>query len=254
MKNIQSASNPFGATSPLYAPAPNAILPGALRRRGGKVATAGDLGALYAHVTASSVSGEATRDKLQDRVLLLGNPRRADRRGKSADVPRERAADRRRRKCRSLTASERKRLAVHRLSRDIPYAELQPLHDAWKAYAREMLDGLGLSGDAVGGIRHRDALAERVLRMDWHGAYITVQRSTAPEQIGWQGIVLQETENTFRVVTPESRLRVVPKRPCDLLLQLDERVRVRVHGAAMAMRSAERSVRRPKRRPDSMFA
>lgn len=312
----------------LYARLPNVTLPRGLRQRtagGGNGDGDGDGGAqrdkaeLHAHVAAAVDSSSAVDAKLKDKVLLLDNrPPRAVSDGgaaaassssaaaaantQAATLPRayrESSAKRRRRQCKPLTSREKHRLGVHRLPKRMEYAALAPLRDAWRRYAAQLL----CSPDA-GGANEKQAAAaavaatgdamlagditDRVLRMDLHGAYVEIARSTAPEQVGWGGVVVQETENVLRVVTPADKLRALPKRQCDFVLYVPARrpaqqprasdagqqhaagrepercahpersaamnmARVVVHGAMLAVRSAERSVRKPKRRPDSTF-
>lgn len=47
----------------------------------------------------------------------------------------------------------------------------------------------------------------RLLRADYHGAYITVTRSKCPSLIGISGIVIQETRNVFKIITRNDRLK-----------------------------------------------
>ena len=45
------------------------------------------------------------------------------------------------------------------------------------------------------------SVGERVLKADYHGALLTVIRARSPTHVGQRGIIIQETQETFVVVT-----------------------------------------------------
>ena len=49
------------------------------------------------------------------------------------------------------------------------------------------------------------------MKADFHGAIMTVVRSTCPPFVGTRGIVLQETENVFRFITKQNLIKTIPK-------------------------------------------
>ena len=59
----------------------------------------------------------------------------------------------------------------------------------------------------MGGIPRRRCFATA----DFHGCEFAVLRATGQGRVGATGIVVHETERTFRVVTPEDKLLVLPK-------------------------------------------
>ncbi|KAI0288943.1 Rof/RNase P-like protein [Russula brevipes] len=103
-----------------------------------------------------------------------------------------------------------------------------PLHRLWLGYMSELLglaaapegpeDGGG--GDSGGASSSSAAMSRAVaagmhaklLKADFHGSIVT---GYAQEQerraVGTSGIVVQETENTFKVVTRKDKLKVLPK-------------------------------------------
>lgn len=46
-----------------------------------------------------------------------------------------------------------------------------------------------------------------VAKADLHGCLITVQKSKCPSYIGTEGIVLQETQNTFKLICKDDKLK-----------------------------------------------
>jgi RNase P/RNase MRP subunit p29 len=51
----------------------------------------------------------------------------------------------------------------------------------------------------------------RLTKADFHGAIVRVAQSKCPSLLGLEGIVLQETENTFVIVTPSNTFKSKPK-------------------------------------------
>jgi hypothetical protein len=52
-------------------------------------------------------------------------------------------------------------------------------------------------------VRTGPALEAKMLKADYHGAIIKVTKATNPCLINITGLILQETENTFKIVTKE---------------------------------------------------
>ena len=51
------------------------------------------------------------------------------------------------------------------------------------------------------------AAQEKLLKADFHGSCVTVQKSKCPSYIGVSGIVLQETRNMFKVITKDDQVK-----------------------------------------------
>jgi len=98
-----------------------------------------------------------------------------------------------------------------------------PLHRLWLGYMSELL-GLGTPPLSLGERAEGDARARaaampqaaagmhaKLVKADFHGSIMIVRRSRNAALVGASGIVVQETENTFKVVTREDRLKVLPK-------------------------------------------
>jgi len=204
--------------------------------------------ALNAFVAGALGSDEPVSSRLADRVLLLGNPSKHTRRRESVlggQKRRRLKPSRQRRQVQPLTARERRRLGLYKLDKRIPYAEVQPLAQLWLEYAQSMIPVQQLDRLRQ---QEREAVLDRLLRLDWHGASITVHQSAAPERVGVHGIVIQETEQTFKIVSPDSRLRVLPKLSTVFTVDLSDDWVLVLCGDALRVRSAERSVRKPKRK------
>ncbi|KAH8976982.1 RNase P/MRP, p29 subunit [Lactarius akahatsu] len=102
-----------------------------------------------------------------------------------------------------------------------------PLHRLWLGYMSELL---GLAAPPPTTLLQVDPSAmpqaagmhAKLVKADFHGSIVTgkrqihriygkVRRSKNPSLVGASGIVIQETENTFKVVTQKDRLKVLPK-------------------------------------------
>ncbi|KAH9972394.1 Rof/RNase P-like protein [Russula compacta] len=103
-----------------------------------------------------------------------------------------------------------------------------PLHRLWMGYMTELL-GLATApprennnnnekpvlGDAAAAaaaaMPQAAGMHAKLVKADFHGSIMTVRRSRNAALVGASGIVVQETENTFKVVTRKDKLKVLPK-------------------------------------------
>ncbi|KAH9991735.1 Rof/RNase P-like protein [Russula vinacea] len=92
-----------------------------------------------------------------------------------------------------------------------------PLHRLWLGYMSELL-GLAESDDAQNApatptmsMPMAAGMHAKLVKADFHGSIMTVRRSKNASLVGASGIVVQETENTFKVVTRKDKLKVLPK-------------------------------------------
>ncbi|BGP33409.1 RNase P/RNase MRP complex subunit [Rhodotorula toruloides] len=54
-------------------------------------------------------------------------------------------------------------------------------------------------------------LQTKLIKAEFVGCLLSVKRAKNPSLVGIKGIVLQETQGTFKVVTPKSQIKVLPK-------------------------------------------
>lgn len=115
------------------------------------------------------------------------------------------------------------------------YSIYLPLHQFWKQYASQL---------------HHDnpsTFADRVIRMDFHGALVKVIRSRVSSLIGKTGIVVAETANTLLIVTKEDRALTLPKNVCVVEVEVND-YRIEIYLPALAFRPSERSARKIKKK------
>merc|ERR1719414_1788597 len=103
------------------------------------------------------------------------------------------------------------------------YAEFAPLRDLWKAYVQDLKLGQG------------QELANGMASADLHGSTIEVVQAKNPGCVHLRGTVVEETQKTFRIVTPDNRVKVLLKEKCVFELEVCGE-RVRLLGPAWAQR------------------
>jgi len=97
---------------------------------------------------------------------------------------------------------KRQRGLFHLPKYGLVYDHYLPLNEMWQTYMLELL-----------GPSFRLAIAEaRLLKADLHGAFIFVTQSKNPDIVGCGGILLQESQETFRVITPQHTVKTIAKR------------------------------------------
>ncbi|OZJ02847.1 hypothetical protein BZG36_03223 [Bifiguratus adelaidae] len=167
--------------------------------------------------------------KVKGKVLSLDNPTKPTGKDKS----------RRTHQRKKLTAKEKRELKIYDFPQESrKYEIFLPLHQLWLGYMEELL-GQG-SNDA--------AFLPKLLKADYHGAMMTVTRSKCPSFVGVNGIMIQETENTFKIITPQDKLKVIPKVANVFSFKLRDKTYT-IYGNQIRYRAAERVARKFKTKP-----
>eukprot|EP00971_Amphidinium_carterae_P230753 4579261-Amphidinium_carterae.1 len=60
-------------------------------------------------------------------------------------------------------------------------------------------------------VRGEQALSKVLLTADLHGCSLMVLRAKNPGCSGAKGTVIEETQRTFRIISQDDRIRVLPK-------------------------------------------
>lgn len=84
----------------------------------------------------------------------------------------------------------------------LKYADFQALRDLWAAH--------------IEGFKPADgqALAKLLATSDLHGSTLKVVSAKNPGCVHLCGTVIEETQKTFRIITPDSAIKVLPKERC----------------------------------------
>eukprot|EP00741_Cyanophora_paradoxa_P003086 tig00000663_g2995.t1 len=110
-----------------------------------------------------------------------------------------------------------------------------PLHHLWTKYIGDVLGPGPPSGPQA---------LNSLLKADFHGCRMRVVKSKCPSLVGIEGIMLQETEHTFRIITPADRIAVVPKVASVFAVRLSPTHEALLYGVHLRHRTAERSVKK----------
>eukprot|EP00050_Salpingoeca_kvevrii_P018450 m.74442 g.74442 ORF g.74442 m.74442 type:complete len:248 (+) comp8053_c0_seq2:2521-3264(+) len=87
------------------------------------------------------------------------------------------------------------------------YETFLGLHALWSEYMAEALrPALENTKDP-----NHTSIQTKLLKADYHGAFLTVIRSKQPSFVGRSGIVVHETSQTFQVITPDNVTLTLPK-------------------------------------------
>ncbi|XP_053635290.1 ribonuclease P protein subunit p29 isoform X2 [Cherax quadricarinatus] len=143
-----------------------------------------------------------------------------------------------------LTGRERRELGLHKVDRSNKTFEMfLPINDIWKKYAEALL-GIThfMESGWTGGDRDTktEAVQNRVRKIDYFGCFMRVTKSRCSEYIGIQGIVIRETKNTFMMICPNDKVKIIPKLHSEFSFVVGK-VGFSVLGNHLHQRSAERA-------------
>ncbi|KAJ8660516.1 hypothetical protein O0I10_003562 [Lichtheimia ornata] len=144
-------------------------------------------------------------------------------------------------KTKPLSAKEKRSLHIYDIPKEaIRYDLFEPLHQLWLGYIKELYN------------QGHDPLVfrQKLLKADYHGAIFEVIKSTNPSMVGVRGIVVQETQNLFNMITNTNQLKRIPKAGTVFSLELPMcNVRLTIYGQQLLVRSAERAAKKFKPKP-----
>jgi ribonuclease P protein subunit POP4 len=91
------------------------------------------------------------------------------------------------------------------------------------------------------------------MKAEYHGCLLTIVKSKCPSYVGLQGIVVQETENAFRIVTKDDKLKTILKSGTVFSFALSSPLIARdytvtIFGDQFRYRSFDRSARKFKKK------
>eukprot|EP00742_Colponemidia_sp_Colp-10_P007823 GILJ01008437.1.p1 GENE.GILJ01008437.1~~GILJ01008437.1.p1 ORF type:complete len:266 (+),score=41.03 GILJ01008437.1:33-830(+) len=173
--------------------------------------------------------------KLAGKALLLDNPQTAFSLEAAQQKKRQRDAMNEKR----MGVRERKSRSMYNIEEQaIKYELFVPLHQLWVQYMQ----------DLIGTTDNELTICMKLLKADLHGAVIKVIRSRIPSYVGMCGIVVQETEHAFKLITSTNSIKLILKAGTVFTLQLGSHV-VTLYGEHLQHRSAERSKIKWKHKP-----
>jgi len=164
----------------------------------------------------TSDPGGMYASRVQGRQILLENPARESRAKKELTEKRARQkAEKERKKKGGIGKREAREKGVWRLDETQTKFDLfVPLHHLWMGYMSELLGLPQLSSSALPTTQTMPAssgMHPKLVKADFHGSMLTVRQSKNPSLVGLSGIVILESENAFKVVTPKDKIKLIPK-------------------------------------------
>lgn len=127
------------------------------------------------------------------------------------------------------------------------YSDLLPLNQLWLQYMREML---GIESFASipkdPSSPNWENVNLQLVKADFHGAKISIDRSICPSLVGVAGIVIQDTQNTFRVCGMDNVIRTIPKNVIKINVHLDDGVTLKAFGRELSVKPEKRAKKKLK--------
>ncbi|GAA99918.1 hypothetical protein E5Q_06621 [Mixia osmundae IAM 14324] len=215
---------------------------------------------------SSRLGDAAYAQRIAGKHVQLENPGRKSARRKEKELVRDQEKEKKRR-----SALRGQRILVGRgAGKDrMSYASLEPLHQLWLDYMAQLLnialagppDPSGLQTESPKPAYH-DGLAlgvqSKLLKADYMGCFLVVKDAKNVDLIGLKGLVIQETASTFRIVTRNDVVKIIPKRRSIFTFALPlqqqpdqpaQELTFEIYGNQFAYRSADRVARNSKMKP-----
>ncbi|KAI1795965.1 RNase P/MRP, p29 subunit [Ganoderma leucocontextum] len=174
-------------------------------------------------VTRSSDPSQAYASRVQGRQILLENPARDSKAKKEREEKRtKRTAERARRAAGVISKKESRKRGIWKLRKEETKCEpsdtlfelFVPLHLLWLGYMSELLSlsphPVTRSADPASAMPSTAGMHAKLIKADFHGAIVTVRQSKNPCLVGLSGIVVHETENSFKVITRKDEQKSSP--------------------------------------------
>ena len=170
---------------------------------------------------------EKMKMNLKDKALLLDR----------SNLDRKNQKKQKKRKKNVSTALSR-RAGLHVIPKNgQKYSNFVPMNLLWVQYMRSSFGSMGSPLSL-----HAD---ERLLKIEYHGACVTVVNAKCSTLIGLRGIVVKETKQLFQMVTECDELNTVSKRGCIFMFEIDG-FRVKINGDAIVGRAGTRNMKKKK--------
>ena len=110
------------------------------------------------------------------------------------------------------------------------FSDFASLHEFWTVYAVAFLDTLDSMSDILAGEKH----GMIVNLFELVGSEMEIIDSPNKQWIGLKGIVFDERSNIIRLITPDSKQRMIPKIACTFRIRIPSRRSVTFRGIEIA--------------------
>lgn len=114
-----------------------------------------------------------------------------------------------------MTSAEKRKLGLLRLKKgNKTFQMFIPIHKMWKEYAEQTLfteRSLSSMSENRLSARSVGTFQDKLKKLEFFGSILKVTKSRCSEYIGLEGIVIQETKNTFSIITIDNKVKLIPK-------------------------------------------
>ena len=112
------------------------------------------------------------------------------------------------------------------------YKNLLIMNKMWQEYIKELMNNTN----------NQETILNKMLKVDLHGAILTVINSTNKNNIELSGIVIFESRRTFNILTKKNEIKTILKQGCifETLLQFNN-MKILIYGDNFIFKSAERT-------------
>ncbi|RZF42908.1 hypothetical protein LSTR_LSTR003624 [Laodelphax striatellus] len=212
---------------------PPNILPGQVK----KVTEDVDIESIVKNVISNPVLNQEVGKEL-DKTFSL-----AKLKVKRNETEEQKQQKERNRKRVGLSNGYRRKCRLHVLpKKGLKFDDFKPVHSMWCDYIKGVL---GPSLQNIGSLSSKqlEDISTSICKADLVGARIAVTRSRDVGSIGTEGYVAVETKNLFQILGKDNRVRSIPKKTSEFVLEL-EGYRFKFLGKYFCLRSSERSARK----------
>ncbi|XP_061819817.1 ribonuclease P protein subunit p29 isoform X4 [Nerophis lumbriciformis] len=106
------------------------------------------------------------------------------------------------RRAKGLNAHQKRKMKIFNIKTEHQRYELfLPLHYLWRQYIIDLCGRLNQTSSP-------QAVQQKLLKADLHGAIMTVVRSKCPSYVGTTGILIQEFKHVFKFITQQDKMKV----------------------------------------------
>ncbi|POM72399.1 GPI ethanolamine phosphate transferase [Phytophthora palmivora] len=155
-------------------------------------------------VTQGTRAGSNSIDSLKNKVLSLDNPFKTT---AAETTEKTIAAASRKQTAKLLSARRRRELGLHMLNGEMKYSDAEQLNDIWIRYVSQMIESELSEVQSVTEEAQRTRntkLQAKLKYLDLSGCPLEVIRSQNPCNVGLNGIVVAETQQTLQICCPAS--------------------------------------------------
>lgn len=105
-----------------------------------------------------------------------------------------------------------------------------PLNNLWNKYMNDLLENE----------KNEESFFSKLIKADFHGAILKVLQAKCKTYEGQSGIIIKETNKTFKIVTKQNRIVLILKQNCIFLFEILNKV-VKLYGCHLQIRPSERA-------------